>query len=101
MKILRQISLADFYILYYLFTYRESRVSDIYKYVSQLIPMTRQTFSYKIKTLYTKDHLVKESYVNTKCAGKLQTTTYYELTDIGIGCYKETKQTLLAILIQQ
>lgn len=76
-------------------------MSDIYRYVSQLIPMTRQTFSYKIKTLYTKDHLVRESYVNAKSSDKLQTVTYYELTDIGISCYNETKQTLIAILVHQ
>lgn len=98
---MRQISMLDFYIMYYLSMKRESKISEIYNYVSALIPVTRQTFSYRIKSLYTRDHLIKESYITSSDKGNAKTSIYYELTDSGVKCYNETKQTLTALLITQ
>ncbi len=96
---MKQISVIDFYILHYLSTQGEKTQVNIFNYVNALALISRQAFYYKLNSLYTKYHLIKETYKTSCTNDNSQTIVYYELTDTGIACYNEVAQTLKVLLI--
>lgn len=92
---MKQISMIDFYIPHCLSTKSKKTKHELFNYVTALIPISRQSYNYRLNSLYTKDHLIKETYHTENRNGKVVTTVYYELTNFGIDCYNEAFQTLL------
>ena len=62
------------------------------------MPISRQSFSYRLNTLYTRSHLVER--INNKGALIEPTSNSFILTPEGEKCFGETKQTLVGLLLK-
>lgn len=92
---MENMSLLDFMILNFLATEGEKKYRDVLKYVEKIMEISKQRFSYRIKTLY-KRRLIRQKYYTSinPVTSEADITTYYCLTEEGKALYKKNKSAL-------